>query len=192
LTILRAVGFPVTTKPQLQFGVVNDYALSQMRPYRIGHHIENYKLEGPSQFSWRTGPGIAPYNIRKNLLNKINRSTIAALQKLIEDEFLRPTSAIKDKFFLGLHWLGEATKPDTPKSKFVKLTFSLEAFIGGEARNDALNNLSTRGITATLAERGAFIAGKNPIDRQEIHDAIHKFYGSRSGIVHGGTKEITD
>jgi hypothetical protein len=189
LTLLRAIGFPVTTKPQLQFGVLNDYPSSKVRPYRLGKLTQNHRLEGEVRWAAHTGPGIAPYRLREDLLAKCEVSTLDQLQKLIESDFLAPHNAMITKFFLGLHWLGEATKPDSNNGRFAKLAFALEALIGGEASQD---NLSTRGLTATLAERGAFLAGKDPSGRRDVHNAIYKFYGRRSGIVHGNATAILE
>ena len=146
--------------------------------------IENYKLEGASQLSWRTGPGIAPYNIRKDFLRPINSSTLTALQKLIENDFLHPTSAIKAKFILGLHWLGEATKPDMLEARFVKLSFSLEGFIGGGISD-------SRNTKKLLAKRCAIIAGKGDKKQKQIYDFVQNCYTKRSNIVHGKKEEIS-
>jgi hypothetical protein len=189
LTIMRAVGFPITTKPQLQFGVVNDHPPSQVRPYRIGQPIENRRLEGPVSLSWRVGPGVFVYDIQRDLLSKIDSITLQKLQELIESDFLEPRTETKKKFFLGIRWLGEATKPDTIEGRFVKLAFALEALVGGEPKQETL---SARGLTATLAERSAFLVGKTPDERQEIHKEIYTYYGIRSGIVHGGAKQVSD
>lgn len=184
LTFLRAVGYPITTNPQLQFGVVNDYAHSKVRPYRIGNPTENYKLEGTINLSWKTGPGIAPYNIRKDFLSKISPSTMEALQELIENDYLHSTSAIKAKFILGLHWLGEATKPDVLDARFVKLSFSLEGFIGGGISD-------SRETKKSLAKRAAIIAGKDSKEQKQIYDFVQNCYKKRSNIVHGKKEEIS-
>lgn len=39
-----------------------------------------------------------------------------------------------------------------------------------------------------LAERAAFIAGRELDDRMAIDEDIRKYYGKRSDIVHGGKK----
>jgi hypothetical protein len=185
LTFLRAVGYPISTNPQLQFGVINDYAHSKVRPYRIGNPTENYKLEGTTNLSWRTGPGIAPYNIRKDFLSEISPSTMEALQELIENDYLQSTSAIKAKFILGLHWLGEATKPDMLEARFVKLSFALEGFIGGGISD-------SRKTKRTLAKRAAIITGGNSKKQKRIYDTIQICYDKRSNIVHGNNEHVLD
>jgi len=187
LTYLRAVGLSIS--PETQIGVINDFPTSQIRPYRSGPAPKNPRLEADISYSWRLGPGHVPYDLRKDILSRVNSSTLEKLQDLTENDYRKSRTNMRRKFLLGLHWLGDATKPDAPEAKFAKLAFALEALIGGEAKED---NLSTRGLTATLAEPGAFIAGEDEGQRKEIHDAIYTYYGYRSGIVHGGGKQICD
>jgi len=87
----------------------------------------------------------------------------------------------------GIHWLAEATKPDTNNAKFIKISIALETLLGIEPKDE---DLKVRGITAMLAERAAFIAGKDYNDRLTIDQKIRHFYGKRSEIVHGGGKEV--
>ena len=187
LTYLRAISFPISSETQI--GVINDFPTSQIRPYRSGPAPKNPRLEADISYSWRLGSGHVTYNLWKDILSVVDSSILKKLQDLTENDYRKPRTNMKRKFLLGLRWLGEATKPDAPEAKFAKLAFALEALIGGEAKED---NLSTRGLTATLAERGAFIAGEDEGQRKEIHDAIYIYYGYRSGIVHGGGKQISD
>jgi hypothetical protein len=191
LNILRAIGSPLKSEPSFHFGLVNEFQLFQTRPYRHGKPEESYSLIYQPSIVRVLGPGIAECQLEKDVLDTIEKSNLDKLQKLIENEFLNPRTKMTKKLFLGLHWLGEATKPDTSEAKFAKLTFALEALIGGDAGNNT-GNLSTRGLTAALAERCAFLVGESQSNRQEVHDRIHKYYGIRSGIVHGGDKKIMD
>jgi hypothetical protein len=188
LTYLRAVGFPISVEPQIQFGVMNDYPPSQLRPYRSGRPLGANRLEGDANYSWKLGPGLVSYDIQE-LLSAIEPTTLEKLKILIESDYREPSTNMRSKFLLGLHWLGESTKPDSIEARFAKLAISLEAFIGGESKQDIL---STRGLTAALAERGAFVAEDNVTNRKQVHDAIIKYYGYRSGIVHGGKKQISE
>jgi hypothetical protein len=191
LTILRAVGFPLISKPNLHFGLVNEYQLFQTRPYRLGPVNESFRLSYQPQIVRRLGPGVAICQLKKDILDSIEISNLNKLQGIIESDFANPQTQMSRKLFLGLHWLGEATKPDTKEARFAKLVFALEALIGGDA-GDKTGNLSTRGLTATLAERCAFLVGKSQSERKEVHNRIYEYYGIRSGIVHGGDKEIAE
>lgn len=187
LVFLRAVGFPFTTKQKNLFGLLNENAITSL-PYRIHRAKENNRLESAEQLS-TTVSTLQTYELCEDLLNQLSSVTLSKLQKLIEDDYLKPSTEIKRKFFLALRWLGDATKPDTIEGRFAKLAFSLEALIGGDAKKEML---SARGLAATLAERAAFLVGKNQTERQKIHSQVHAYYGLRSGIVHGGDKRISD
>ena len=60
--------------------------------------------------------------------------------------------------------------------------------IGGEPNDE---ELKVRGITAMLAERAAFIAGKDLDDRLAIDKDIRKYYKMRGSIVHGGEGDVS-
>lgn len=185
LTIIRAIGFPITTKPQHQFGLLNEFPHLSALPYRIDPPVENHKLEASIRLSTTVGPGIFSYNIQKDIFDLITPANLENLQKLIENDYLEPTSELKRKFFLGLRWLGEATKSDTVEARFVKLFFSLEGLIGGEIKD-------SRETKFILGRRCAIVAGKNSKDQKEIYDSIQKYYRTRSEIVHGANKKISD
>lgn len=188
LTILRAIGFPIELDPNLQFGLINEYSLFQVRPYRLGLPDETFKLNYRPKIIRRIGPGVAPCHLQTDILSSIESTNISALQSIMESDLITPSSETKRKYFFGLHWLGESTKPDSPEARFAKLAFALEAFIGGDAE-DKKGILSTRGLTATLAERAAFLAERDPTERNDLHKQVYNFYRIRSGIVHGGNKK---
>ena len=95
---------------------------------------------------------------------------------------------MENKLLGSIHWLGESTKPDTKKSRFAKISFALETLIGGEPNDE---ELKVRGITAMLAERAAFLVGRDPDDRIDVDKAIRKYYRIRSDMFHGGEGDIS-
>ena len=88
----------------------------------------------------------------------------------------------------SIHWLAEATKPDTNNAKFLKISIALETLLGKEPKDE---DLKVRSITAMLAERAVFLAGKDLNDRLTIDQKVRLFYGKRSEIVHGEGKEVS-
>jgi hypothetical protein len=189
LSYLRAVSFPISAEPKIQFGILNSYPPSQLRPYRSGRIKGKHKnLEGEIISSWKIGPGRNSYSIPQ-LLSSINPQMLSKLQELVENNYRKPKTNMRSKFLSGLHWLGESTKPDTVEARFVKIAIALESLIGGEPNQD---RLTQRGLTAALAERGAFIAGDNAENRRLMHESITKFYKKRSEIVHQGNKQIIE
>ena len=92
------------------------------------------------------------------------------------------------RLYDGIHWLSEATKPDTNNAKFIKISIALETMLGKEVKDE---ELKVRGITAMLAERTAFITGRDCGDKLDIDKNIRNYYGKRGAIVHGEGKEIS-
>jgi hypothetical protein len=189
LVLLRGIGFPFSTKQLPQIGIVSEHPISPGRPLRLGKPIENVRIEGYSNNVTLLGPPTSPYGLQQDLLNEITPSSLTELIKFIDDNFFQTTSDLNSKFISGLFWLGRATFPDTPEASLVKIAISLESFIGGEPNIDYL---ASRGLTATLAERAAFIAGTNLTTRTKIHKTITDLYKIRSNIVHGREIEVKD
>lgn len=185
LNILRAIGSPLESDPNSQFWLVNEYPLFQTRTYHSELISESFKLNYRPKIAIRSGPGLAVCFLKSNILESISPSTLSRLQTLMESDFIDPGSDLKRKLFLGLHWLGEATKPDTTESRFVKLSFSLEGLIGGDIGNPG----NTKSV---LADRCAALVAKDMKETKKIRDKIIQYYKIRSGIVHGAKIRVSD
>ena len=174
LNILRAFCFPFGRYSDTwRVGVIGDLGVAwSYTPMRINN----------KGFPTRIGASLALIELRKDILSKLEKPQWESINKLI----LKPESSLssmESKLLDGIHWLAESTKPDTNNSRFVKISFALETLIGGESKDE---DLKVRGITAMLAERAAFIAGRELDDRLAIDRGIRQYYGMRSNIVHGG------
>jgi len=178
LDVLRAFCFPFGRHGDTWLvGLLGDIIDSKHTPTRIDNR----------DFVTLIGSGIAQIELRKNILSKLEKLQWELIDKLIlKAEHSR--SKMENKLLDGIHWLAESTKLDTSNSKFAKISFALETMIGGEPSDE---DLKVRGITAMLAERAAFIAGKDLEDRKTIDKDIRRYYGTRSNIVHGGEGEVS-
>ncbi len=183
LIFLRAISFPITTKTMHQFGLLNEFPSLLLLPFKLGKPKENHKLEYSVQYSTWLGPATFPYELERDFLSKTDQKNIERINKLIEDDYFDPSSDLKRKLFLGLHWLGEATKPDTVESRFLKLFFSVESLIGGSIEN-------LRNTREVLARRCSNIIGGKQKNR--IYTKIIEYYIIRSKIVHGDKKIISE
>lgn len=138
------------------------------------------------RFPAQVGSGATQLELEKHIITKLEQPQWELVDKLI---LKTHRSKMESKLQNGIHWLSEATKPDTNNSKFVKISVALETLIGGEPQDE---ELKVRGITAMLAERAAFIImGKNTDERLAIDRDIRKYYGMRGGIVHGGAADLS-
>lgn len=178
LDVLRILCFPFgPIKDSCGIGVMGEVGSGKTTPVRINQKQFAIHFESPFDIY-----GYATFELRKHILSKLKEPQLALINKLIlktEDS----RSAMENKLLDGIHWLGESTKPNTNRARFVKIGVALEALIGGEPKKDEM--LQVRGITAMLAERAAFVAGKDLDGRVKIDHDIREHYGMRSKIVHG-------
>ncbi len=181
LNVLRAFCFPFGRESDMwRVGVVGDIISAASTPVRINNR----------HFAAQLGPGVAGIELRKHVLSKLEQPQRELVNKLIlKAENSR--SKMERKLLNGIHWLAEATKPDTNRAKFVKISIALETLIGGGHHE---------GITAMLAERAAFIAGRDLRDlndrlaldyRMAIDKNIRYYYKIRSEIIHGSEKDVS-
>jgi len=187
LVILRAIGFPFSTVPVPQLGILTDHPLSPGRPLRLGDPVENVRIEGHTDNLTLLGPPTAPYRVQEDLLSNMAPDTLSELLEFLSLDFEGTSSGLKSKFITGLLWLGRATFPDTPEASIAKIAFSLESLIGGDPNDEYL---ASKGLTAALAERSAFIAGSGLPERTQLHRGVTDLYRLRSDIVHGRATKI--
>ena len=187
LLIIRGIGFHFVSQEINQFGVINEFPVWPNQPYRLNRPKESERLEHSSNVITRLGPPIRVYRLYADILNLIDGSVITILDKLLSKDGDTTITEMQRKFLSGLRWIGEGTKPDTLAARYLKISTALEYLIGGES---SIEYLTTRGITATLAERAAFLIGKDKDQRISIDRAVKKYYGLRSKIVHGNRDAV--
>lgn len=182
LLILRGVGFPLVAEERQQIGIINEFPMWRNVPYRLGHPKETTRVDAQTGLVMTTGAFKFPYNLKRDILSGIPPEKLQVLLSLVDSGGLAPTQEMHARVLSGFRWLGEATKPDALAARFAKVAFSLEAFVGGDAKDDML---SARGITAALAERTAFLVSDDPEARIKVDKDVRRFYSTRSGIAHG-------
>ena len=189
LVLLRGIGFPFSARPVPQIGIVTDHPISPGRPLRLGKPTESVRIEGYTDNVTILGPPTAPYRLQEDFLNNISSTTLATLLEFLDEHFFQTAAGLRSKFLTGLFWLGRATFPDTLEACIAKLAFALESLIGGDPGEEYL---ASRGLTAALAERSAFISGHDLTTRTEVHRSVTDLYRLRSDIVHGRATKITE
>lgn len=187
LLVLRGLGFPITSNSISQIGVINEFQSWKTRPLRLYKPEETIRIEYSSDTVTRFGPPIQIWRIFDDLLSDVDSDVIDYINQLIIQENQQRLTNMQQKFIAGLRWIGEATKPDTLPARYLKLAIGLEYLIGGKSRKEYLTK---RGITATLAERAAFLLGRDQEHRLSIDKKVKKFYRLRSKIVHGESDTI--
>lgn len=177
--VLRAFCFPFGKRSfRWPIGVVGDFVAFRATPMCINCREYFVTIGKDRQYREQV-------ELRKDILSKLTEHQWRLITRFILKE---ASTKMERKVRDAIHWLAESTKPDTYNSKFAKISFALETLIGGEPEDE---KLQVRGITAMLAERAAFIAGRDLDDRKTIDKNIRKYYGMRSNIVHGGEGDVS-
>jgi len=183
LNILRAFTYEMVPDSGLkQMGIMGSYyALTRL------HFTEEVKSASPNlrdalpsfQRSGLVNIAIDQYRIQRFEEYGFNRLS----------EALRSSTAteIEKGLIRGAEWIGEATKPDTPHSKFLKVAFAIDAMIGDDA-----SDIPDKGITARIAERSAFLLASRMRTRQQVYDNMRDFFNKRGKLAHGSTIEVTE
>lgn len=83
------------------------------------------------------------------------------------------SSAIKS----AIEWAFDANLSDNQTVSFVQTCIGLEAILGEDTGEEPL--------TATLADRCAYLLGKDPEKRKKIREKFKELYRLRSKVVHG-------
>lgn len=120
--------------------------------------------------------GVMPLDLKRYL---------PAMNLLGFGEFLEMISSptrFSKRLVKAVDWLGEATKPDVLPAKFVKVAFSIDAMVGAEEKD-----IPDSGKRARIAERAAFLMGRNYRARKMVWDAMNKIIRIRDEITHGSS-----
>ncbi|MDH5779023.1 MAG: HEPN domain-containing protein [Candidatus Bathyarchaeota archaeon] len=125
-------------------------------------------------------PSFFPFSITKSALKQMRRFQFRNFSKLLRGKW--PTK-LAEKLAMAIHWYGLAVKDKYGVDKIIKLTVALESLL--LRREDRLKK-------QLLAERAAFILGKDGKSRKEIFEIVEELYTLRSDIVHEGKHDISE
>ena len=95
----------------------------------------------------------------------------------------QPSTKLKLKILRAIHWYGLGVKDKREVDRFIKLMVALESLILGK---------KDRFKKQLLAERAAFILGKDKDERKEVYQIVDRLYSLRGEIVHEGKDEISE
>lgn len=176
LRLIRAMGLPSLWQPRVkQFGIEGRSAGSTWVIAR----------RRPGQWDSAVNPTLMDaYVWLPHILLNYSVEQIARLEEIYQR---RTPSPIEEKVLGAHYWLGDATFPGSNEEKYTKLTLAFEAAIGGEAKK-----FTEIGVTEMLAERTAFLLGKDQTTRMTWHRVVKDLYAVRSRILHGDRSPVDD
>lgn len=130
--------------------------------------------------SYRLAKGHPRFNYPGDVLAEWGARDFEGLRSLSVSDPSDRTD-MEDSVMSALAWLGAASEPDVIAMRVVKLATALESLIGDQSPDP---RLTSGGITATLAERCAFLVGDDSARRRDVHRQVVGLYGKRSGVLH--------
>jgi len=116
----------------------------------------------------------------EELVSNYSSHEISRLEKIYLDS---RRSQIKERVLRAQYWLADATLPTDNSSRFARLSIAFETAIGSEASTES--RTTEIGITQMLAERTAFLLGRDRETRLQLHKAVAELYGTRGKVMHG-------
>jgi hypothetical protein len=84
----------------------------------------------------------------------------------------------------GLDWFSFGTRSGTQAQAYVSWMTAVEALLGHS------DDIRTGGVSAALAERAAFLLGRDTAGRLEVSRRMQRLYSWRNDLVHGRAHDV--
>lgn len=163
--------------PNLNIGI--------QRGFITGLSMENIYHKNMSTKTWGSSySSPIPLHLSECSIDRAKLDWMKKKGKLkMFNNLLRGASStdLAPKIAMSIHWYGLAIKDRYEVDRYIKLVVALESLLLGS--ND-------RSKKQALADRAAFILGKNKDNRKHISELVKKIYSTRSKIVHEGKIEL--
>ena len=141
--------------------------------------LENYPTLTGLSVSYENKGFMVPFTITKAALKKIRIDSFDSLSDILQKDERNRTDFEKD-LVTAIRFCALSTRDEPITNAFVNSVISLEAVLLDEHE----------AIVDNLAERVAFIIGRNSNERNWLFDQMKRLYRLRSSIVHSGNTDI--
>jgi len=181
LNILRAFLYPIVPRTTLrQMGIMGSFYSPHKDYFVEVTYNSKAKVYSGHEFSGISSNMVIDPYVKEMVLDKHGFNRL--------NEFLTSSnvSRLQKSLLRGAEWLGEATKPDTLESKFIKIALAIDSMIGEES-----NIIPDKGLKARIAERSAFLLANVRKEREGIYMEIGRFIEKRNSLVHGSTETVS-
>ena len=186
LNILRAFLYPIVPRAALrQMGIMGSF-YSLFKDYFVEG---TYNSKGKFYSTPEVYSGHELFDIHNMVITPYEKEIVLDKNGFYKlNEFLTSLnkSQLQKSLLRGAEWLGEATKPDTLESKFIKIALAIDSMIGEES-----DIIPDKGMKARIAERSAFLLADVGKKREGIYMEIDEFIKKRNKLVHGSTVTVS-
>ena len=102
-------------------------------------------------------------------------------------DFESSRNELEERIMKSIEWVGKAYGEEDEGVAFLEISFAFETLLKSDEKT-----IINPSIVASLSESYAFINGDNVDERISLESEFKKFYGERSGLVHGGKEKLTN
>ena len=144
-------------------------------PTHVGFKVRlNQYFIGDGSFSGH-------YTVTKDIFDRIHED---AFQRKVELIFSPPPGSLAERVGQALGWLARGRQSHDRSERMLLFFTAIEALLTGEKKDIP--------VRQTIAKHAAFILTDDETNRDSLYKAIKGLYDSRSKIVHGGHRMVTD
>ena len=166
------------------YNYVNDVGLQRGFPASFSRETTYFKNLKTRTIGLSHGglppPSFFPFSLDKASLDQVRKAQFLNFSKLLRGTW---STKLAGKLTMAIHWYGLGVKDKYGVDKFIKFTVALESLL---LRDD------DRMKKQRLAERAAFILGKDKDSRKRIFEHVEELYALRGDIVHEGRHDISE
>jgi hypothetical protein len=131
--------------------------------------------------SRKSGP-VTPFEFNTATVQKLESIGVFRVGEILQKP-PHETNEFEKVVLQAIHWYGTSVSQAEIENKFLNLLISIESLLSPKDREPIANAIS-EGI--------AFVLGDNFQNRVSLKKRIKELYGIRSGLSHGGKKEILE
>lgn len=99
----------------------------------------------------------------------------------------KSSSKLEKRIATAIEWLGRSLQEEAIQAAFIEASIALESIFTYSEKA-----IVSPSILSQISESTALLLGQDLNDRLEIEKHIKKLYEIRSGIVHAGTKDVSE
>lgn len=125
-------------------------------------------------------PSAMPVTIDESSLRSLQAIGVLDLM-LILSKPVRHLNEMERSLLRSVHWLATAQAQVQLENRLLNLITSIEVLLTPKDRSP---------ISTSVSEGAALIMERTYQERKELKSFLGKMYGARSGVSHGGTKEV--
>jgi Apea-like HEPN len=141
---------------------------------------EHIIVEGKGSFSLGSGKAGRLYELGKKAKQSLSKQRNVSRISLV---FNPPNKSLAQRFSQGLGWLAKGRQAKDRSERFLFFFTALEALLSSDDK--------TSPVVQTIARHAAVLWTNDISGRIKVSQKIRKLYGTRSALIHAGSRCVT-